>query len=100
METQNQELPKPEPLTDRDIDSRFDDHLNEIYPECKIAGFEYETSRALKAVDPTAYRVTRADWLSYESDEEEHRSSTSIIEFENEYYDGCEFRTWKESLPS
>jgi hypothetical protein len=44
-------------------EQQYDDFLREIYGETvKIGGYEYDTARAIKDVDPTAYRVGMNDW--------------------------------------
>lgn len=43
-------------------EERYDDMLDELYGDVEIAGLTYSTSRALKEIDPTAYRVGFADW--------------------------------------
>jgi len=53
-------------LSDRELHERYDDFLDEVYPECKIGGYDYQTSRALKEVDPVAYRCGFNDWLDAE----------------------------------
>jgi hypothetical protein len=42
---------------------RYDEHLDEIYGVVQIGGYHYDTSRALKEVDPIAYRVGFSDWV-------------------------------------
>lgn len=56
-------------LSDYDLKKMYCDFLDEIYPECKIAGYEYSTSRALAEIDPTAFRCGFADWLDSMSGE-------------------------------
>jgi hypothetical protein len=70
---QNQEL------TDYELHQMYDDMLDEIYSDCKIANMDYSTSRALKDVDPTAYRVGFVDWLDSEI-------SNEVITEENDKY--------------
>ena len=53
-------------LTDYDLHERYDDMLDEVFEDCPIAGLEYSTSRALKQVDPIAYRCGFNDWLDSE----------------------------------
>ena len=53
-------------LTDYDLHERFDEMLDDVYEDCPIAGLEYSTSRALKQVDPIAYRCGFHDWLDSE----------------------------------
>ncbi len=40
----------------------YDDFLNECYGEVKIAGFTYDTSRALYLLDKTAYICGESDY--------------------------------------
>lgn len=71
-----------EELSDYDLHERFDEMLDEIYPDCKIAGLSYSTSRALKEIDPVAYRCGFSDWL----DNEISVDSIIFIEHNNKYY--------------
>lgn len=50
-------------LSDYDLHERYDELLDEICPTTKIAGREDQTSRALKEMDPVAYRCGFNDWL-------------------------------------
>jgi len=59
-----------------DIDESYDDMLDECYTT-NIAGIEYSTSRALKEVDPTAYRCGKVDY----------EDSLGLIEIDGDYYD-------------
>jgi len=44
-------------------EAEYDEWLNEVHGETvTIAGYEYDTARALKEVDPIAYRVGYNDW--------------------------------------
>lgn len=52
-----------EGLTDYDLEQRWDEWLDEVYGEVKIAGGTYQTSRVLKEVDEVAYRTGYNDWL-------------------------------------
>ena len=70
-----------EPVRDHKLHARYDDTLDEIYPECRIAGMSCQTSRALKEADPVAYRCGFADWLDSEIGE------TLTDEIDSEYYD-------------
>jgi hypothetical protein len=69
-------------LDEIDIDSQYDDFLDEIYPDCTIAGMDFFTSRVLKELDPTAYRCGKNDWIS----------SENFVEINGDYYnfDECE----------
>ena len=49
-----------------DEEKVYDAFLDEVYPECEIAGYKYQTSRVLAEVDPTAYRCGKNDWLDGE----------------------------------
>jgi hypothetical protein len=73
-----------------DVDSRYSDMLDDIYPGCTIAGMSFNTSNALKELDPTAYRCGLADWISEED----------FVEINNEYYDGDECDSVKDDLVS
>lgn len=55
----------------RQLEDMYDDFLDEIYPEANICGYEYSSSRALKEIDPTAYRCGLNDWADSEGYEEE-----------------------------
>ena len=46
-------------------EEEYDEMLDDVYGEVNIAGFTYNTSDALKELDPTAYRCGKID---YESD--------------------------------
>lgn len=69
-------------LTAIDIDSRYDDMLDDVYPDLEIAGMSFCTSHALKKLDPTAYRCGLSDWLD----------SENFVEINGDYYeaDDCE----------
>lgn len=68
------------PLTDADLHTRYDEALDEVYGAVKVAACEYETSRALKELDPTAYRCGFSDWLDAEV-------GCTLWEYDGEYYD-------------
>lgn len=54
----------------RNPEELYDEMLDDIYGTVQIAGFEYTTSRALKELDPIAYRCGLADWRdSLETDD-------------------------------
>jgi hypothetical protein len=55
--------------TTNDLERQYNEMLDEVHGEAKIAGYEYQTSRALKQIDPTAYRCGFADWLDAECGE-------------------------------
>lgn len=60
------DLETGEELDDYDLHQRYDDGLDEVYGDAHIAGLDIATSRALKEVDPIAYRVGFSDWLDGE----------------------------------
>lgn len=49
-----------------DLQERYDEWLDELYPELYVAGFRQTTSVALAELDPTAYRCGYLDWLDGE----------------------------------
>jgi hypothetical protein len=69
-----------EPIEDYKLERDYDDMLNDCYEETTIAGHKYQTSRALKKVDPTAYRCGFAEWLDVECRDE------TIFELDDKYY--------------
>ena len=57
---------------DYEIEQDYKEMLDEVYGVVKIAGFEYDTSYALKECDPIAYRVGLSDYeATLEEDEED-----------------------------
>jgi hypothetical protein len=42
----------------------YDQMLDDCYPIVNVCGYEYDPSRALKELDPIAYRVGFNDYLS------------------------------------
>lgn len=50
-------------LEDYELEEQYKEMLDEVYGMVKVAGYEYETSRALYELDPIAYRVGFNDWL-------------------------------------
>jgi len=50
-------------LTDYDLDQMYREMLDEAYGTATVAGMQYDTSRALYELDPTAYRTGFSDWL-------------------------------------
>ena len=75
--------------SERDIESRYDDMLDDVYPDLKIAGHEYSTSHALKLIDSVAYRE---GFLNFTDADE------SIIEINDSYYDVEEIETLLEKM--
>ena len=52
-------------LTDWEMEQRYISMLDDTYGVVTVAGYQYETSRLLKEVDPVAYRVGLADYESF-----------------------------------
>ena len=55
-----------EGLYDYELETRYDEMLDEIYGTVSVAGYEYDTSQVLREVDPIAHRVGFSDWLDSE----------------------------------
>lgn len=51
-------------LTEREAYKEYNEWLDELYGVVNIGGYIYETSHALKEVDPTTYRCGYADYTS------------------------------------
>ena len=65
--------------SDVDLQEQYDDMLRDCYDITMIAGMEYDTARALREVDPIAYRCGLADYNdSRELDEISHET---VVEF-------------------
>jgi len=47
--------------------NKYDDFLNECYPEIKIEGLTFRPSQILKEVDPIAYNDCYNDFLNTEN---------------------------------
>lgn len=69
-----------EELNDKELHEYYDDMLDEIYGDCKVANYCYSTSRTLQEIDPTAYRCGFSDWLDNEITE------GIFIEADGKYY--------------
>ena len=65
-----------EELTEWELKERYDDALDDCYGDVEIGGLMYRHSRAMKAVDPIAYRCSFIDWVDSEL-------GASIEEIEN-----------------
>lgn len=55
-------------FSERDTEEQYDEMLDDVYGTVKIAGLEYETSRALKELDPIAWREGYLDYMNSQSD--------------------------------
>lgn len=58
-----------EPLIPSEPEIQFDAFLDEIFGKTIIAGYEFETSRALKELDPIAYTKEFYNWLDEQGGE-------------------------------
>ncbi len=67
------------PISETELESRYDSFLDDAYGEVNIGGYTYSTSHALKEVDPIAYREGLNNWIDSEID-------NTIKEVEGEYY--------------
>ena len=55
-------------LTDYEMEQRYISMLDGVYGMVTVAGYQYETSRLLKEIDPIAYRVGLNDYESFYSE--------------------------------
>lgn len=53
-------------MTEREVASAFDNYLDEVYGDVKIAGLKYATSQVLNEVDLCAYEQGLLDWADSE----------------------------------
>ena len=53
-------------MKEYEAEERYDEMLDEVFEDVDIAGLKYATSRALKELDPIAYRCGFLDWLDAE----------------------------------
>ena len=53
-------------VLEHELEDRFEQMLDEVFGTVNIAGYDYDTSSALKEIDPTAYRCDFAYWLDSE----------------------------------
>lgn len=73
-----------------DWQERYNEMLDEVYGDVTICGYTYDSSYALKEVDPIAYQCGKNDWLdSLDNDEfDEYKELVSKLEeLESELYD-------------
>lgn len=73
-----------EGITGYELHERFDDMLNECYGTVTVAGMEYDTARALKELDPIAYRCSFHDWIGSELGESLTEDAPEEEEDDNE----------------
>ncbi len=55
-----------EEVSEHDLQTRYDEMLDECYPDLIVCGLNYSSSRTLQEVDPIAYRCGFNDWLDSE----------------------------------
>lgn len=69
-------------LTALDTEELYANMLDDVYGEVEIAGMSFQTSRALKELDPTAFRCGMVDYID----------SLSLVEIDGDYYefDACD----------
>ena len=68
-------------MNEYELAQQFDEFLDEVYGTVKIAGYEYNTSQALKEVDPIAYSVGMNDYeSSLEESEQMNRLLTTLVQ--------------------
>lgn len=75
-------------LTPLDTEELYANMLDECYPECEIAGMSFTTSRALKELDPTAFRCGEADYID----------SLNLVEIGGDYYEQDAVEAERDSL--
>jgi len=56
--------------SEQDMADRFEEMLDEVYGIVSVAGMEYGTARALKELDPIAYRCWMLDYIDGEEVDE------------------------------
>jgi len=49
--------------SEQDMNDRFEEMLGDVYGTVSVAGMEYDTARALKDLDPIAYRCGLLDYI-------------------------------------
>lgn len=57
-------------LSQKDLEDRFDDYLDELYAEIMIAGYLYPVSTILSKTDRVVYNEEFNNWLSQEIENE------------------------------
>ena len=53
-----------------ELESMFDDFLNEMEGTVTILGLEYDAAEAVRRIDPTLHRTAFLDWLDAEEFDE------------------------------
>ena len=49
--------------SEQDMVDQFEEMLDDVYGTVSVAGMEYGTARALKEIDPIAYRCWMLDYI-------------------------------------
>ena len=49
--------------SEQDMVDQFEEMLDDVYGTVSVAGMEYDTARALKEIDPIAYRCWLLDYV-------------------------------------
>ena len=68
-----------------DLDQRYRDFLDEIYPEVKIGCTRYWPSKIVEELSPTDFRCGKVDWI-----DSEIKNGVLSEEIDGEYYDAEE----------
>ena len=63
-EEKEEEEEEEQTMTEAEALEQYDQTLDECYPMVSVCGYEYDPSRALKELDPIAYRVGFSDYCS------------------------------------
>jgi uncharacterized protein YutD len=50
--------------SDEEFEELYSDMLRDCYDRVNIAGYDYDVADALRSIDPTAYQVGMADYIS------------------------------------
>ena len=53
-----------ETISEAEAEDRYIEMLNDCYGSVDVAGYTYETSEALRSLDPIAYRCGLSDFIS------------------------------------
>lgn len=64
-------------LTDCELQRRYADALDEAYGYVMVAGISYQTSRALRLLDPISFQGGVLDWIDAQVE------SGDLIELDN-----------------
>ncbi len=75
-------------LTPLDTEELYANMLDSSYGEVEIAGYSFSTSRALKELDPTAFRCGMVDYID----------SLSLVEIGGDYYEQDAVEQERDSL--